>query len=108
MAFEYSYRFTEKAMQDLDEILHYISVDLDNPMAAKSLGKKIFERIDSARCFPESGALVDNEYLADKTVRKMIADNYVIYYKAHHDEKMISVVRIVYGKRNLDEILRLM
>ena len=39
MTFEYSYRFTEKAVQDLDEILHYISVDLDNPMAAKSLGK---------------------------------------------------------------------
>ena len=65
MAFEYSYRFTEKAMQDLDEILHYISVDLGNPIAAKSLGKKIFEKIDGARCFPESGALVDNEYLAD-------------------------------------------
>ena len=106
MAFDYSYRFTEKAVQDLDEILRYISVDLDNPIAAKKLGKKIFEKIDGARCFPEAGALVDNEYLADKAVRKMLADNYVIYYKAQHDEKMISVIRIVYGKRNLDEILR--
>ncbi len=106
MAFDYSYRFTEKAVQDLDEILHYISVELDNPIAAKNLGKKIFDQIDNVRCFPESGALVSNDYLADKTIRKMIVDHYVVYYKAHHEEKMISIVRVVYGKRNLDEILR--
>jgi len=39
-------------------------------------------------------------------VRKLLVDNYIIYYKAHYDEKIISIVRIVYGKRNLDEILR--
>lgn len=108
MAFDYAYRFTEKAVQDLDEILHYIAIDLDNPVAAKSLSRKVFEKIDSARYFPESGSPVENEFLADKTVRKLIVDHYIIYYKAHHDEKMISVIRIVYGKRNLDEILRQM
>ena len=106
MEFEYSYRFTEKAVQDFDEILRYISVDLANPVAAQNLGKKIFEKIDGVRTFPDSGAPVSNEFLSDKAVRKLLADNYIIYYKAHHDEKMISVVRIVYGKRNLDEILR--
>lgn len=30
MEFKYSYRFTEKAAQDFDEILRYISVDLAN------------------------------------------------------------------------------
>ncbi len=106
MAFDYDYRFTEKAAQDLDEILHYITEELDNSIAAKNLGRKIFEKIDTVRCFPESGTPVENEFLADKTVRKLIVDHYIIYYKAHHDEKMISVIRIVYGKRNLDEILR--
>jgi plasmid stabilization system protein ParE len=58
------------------------------------------------RVFPESGAPVDNEFLADKTVRKLSVDNYVIYYKAHYEEKVISIIRIVYAKRNLDEILK--
>lgn len=106
MEFEYSYRFTEKAVQDFDEILRYISVDLANPIAAQNLGKKIFEKIDGVRLFPDSGAPIDNEFLADKTIRKLLVDNYIIYYKAHYEEKIISVVRIVYGKRNLDEILR--
>ena len=108
MAYNYSYRFTEKAAQDFDEILRYISVDLSNPEAAQKLGRKMFEQIDTVRAFPDSGAPVDNEFLPDKTVRKLLVDNYVIYYKAHHEERIISVIRIVYGKRNLDEILRMM
>ena len=108
MAYNFSYRFTEKAEQDLDEILRYISVDLVNPTAAQNLGRKVFEKIDMVRTFPESGAPVDNEFLADKTVRKLSVDNYVIYYKAHYEEQVISIIRIVYGKRNLDEILKTM
>lgn len=108
MECKYSYRFTEKAEQDFDEILQYISVDLVNPTAAQNLGRKVFEKIDIVRAFPDSGALIDNEFLSDKTVRKLSVDNYVIYYKAHYDERIISILRIVYGKRNLDEILKTM
>lgn len=108
MECKYSYRFTEKAEQDFDDILHYISVDLANPTAAQNLGRKMFEQIDMVRAFPDSGAPVDNEFLSDKSVRKLLVDNYIIYYKAHYDEKIISVIRIVYGKRNLDEILKTM
>ena len=95
MECKYSYRFTEKAAQDFDGILRYISVDLVNPTAAQNLGRKVFEKIDLVRAFPDSGAPIDNEFLADKTVRKLSVDNYVIYYKAHYDEKIISILRIV-------------
>ena len=108
MECKYSYRFTEKAEQDFDEILHYIAVDLANTTAAEKLSRKMFEQIDMVRDFPDSGALVENEFLSDKAVRKLSVDNYIIYYKAHYDKKIISIIRIVYGKRNLDEILMTM
>ena len=41
---KYFYRFTEQAIHDFEEILHYISADLENPIAAKNLQRKIFER----------------------------------------------------------------
>lgn len=104
MEYKYSYRFSERAEQDFDEILRYISIDLANPAAAQKLGRKMFEQIDMVRAFPKPVAPVDNEFLSDKAVRKLLVDNYVIYYKAHYDEKIISIIRIVYGKRNLDEI----
>lgn len=108
MECKYSYRFTEKAEQDFDEILRYISVDLANPTAAQNLGRKIFEKIDTVRNFPDSGAAVDNEFLSDKMIRRVPIENYIIYYKAHYEEKIIYILRIVYGKRNLDEILKIM
>ena len=87
MESKYSYRFTKKAEQDLDEILNYISVDLVNPAAAQNLGRKIFEKIDMIRMFSDSGAPVDNEFLSDKTVRKLSVDNYVIYYKTYYEDE---------------------
>lgn len=107
MDFNYSYRFTSKAEQDLDEILHYITYTLCSPLSAKNLAKKIFEHIDSVRMFPESGPVVENEFLtAAITVRKIIVDNYIVYYTVSNSDKTIIIIRIVYGKRNLDEIMR--
>ena len=106
MECKYSYRFTEKAAQDFDEILRYISVDLANPDAAQKFGRRVFEKVDVARSFPDLGAPIDNEFLSDKSVRKLFVDNYTLYYKVHHNEKMLSIVRIIYSKRNLDEILK--
>ena len=57
---KYSYNFTEKAEQDFDEILRYISFDLANPIAAQNLGRKIFEKIDIVRSYPESCAIVES------------------------------------------------
>ena len=108
MECRYSYQFTERAEQDLDEILRYISVDLANPTAAQNLGRKIFEKIETVRFSPEVGSPVMNDFLLDKTVRKMLVDNYIFYYKVKSDEKTIVIIRIVYSKRNLDEILKAM
>lgn len=106
MACEYSYRFAQSAERDLDEILRYISIDLANPVAAQGFGRKVFEKIDMIRTFPDSCELVDNEFLSDKAVRKLLVDNYVLYYKADYSERTIVIIRIVYGKRNLDEVLK--
>jgi len=62
MEFKYSYKFTEKAEKDLDEILKYIKEDLFNPTAATAFFDKIFESIDNIRNFPLSGMLVENDF----------------------------------------------
>ena len=32
--------------------------------------------------------------------------NYIVYYLSDFDEKMTFVLRIIYGRQNMDEILR--
>lgn len=106
MASEYGYRFTEQAETDLSGILQYISEDLSDPSAATALGRKVFEKIDAIRHFLQPGMVVDNPFLTDHDVRRVLIDNYILYYKAVDAEKVVCIIRIVYAKRNLDEIRR--
>lgn len=106
MAVNYSFKFTDKAEEDLNGILQYISDDLSNPTAASVLAQKIFECIDNVKTFPESGLLVDNEFLTDKTIRRVLVDNYSIYYKADDNKKLIYIVRLVYSKRDMSELFK--
>ena len=106
MESKWGYRLTQKADADLDDIVGYIAVELANPKAASDFLDKLQEAIEEARSFPESGSLVINEFVPNTKIRKKLAGNYIMYYMPDFDEKMIFVLRIVYGRRSMDEILR--
>ncbi len=102
---EYKYYFTQKAAKDFEDILNYISVELNNLTAAKELYSEIFKNIEELTRFPDMGRLVENEYLTDKSVRRIIVNNYTVFYKVFDNESKIYILRIVYSKRNLNEII---
>ena len=106
MESKYQYRLSQKTEADLDDIVSYIAVELSNPQAASNFVDKLEKAIDEIRFFPESGFHVNNEFFSNTAVRKHMISNYIMYYLPVAEEKMIYVVRIVYGKRNMDEILR--
>lgn len=106
MACEFGYRLTGKAEADLDSILSYMAVQLANPQAAAAFLEKLQDAISEACSFPESGSLVDNEFLPCKTIRKKQVGNYILYYVPDEKTETIYILRILYGRRNLDEILR--
>ena len=108
MASKFGYRLTKRAESDLDGIVSYITVDLANPQAASDFVDKLQDTIEEARAFPESGSLVHNEFLQIENVRKKLVGNYIMYYLLDIGENIIYILRIVYGKRNLDEILKKM
>ena len=106
MGSKYQYRLSQKAEADLDGIISYIAVELSNPKAASDFMDKVVKVIDETRSFPKSGSHVNNEFLSNTAVQKQMIDNYIMYYLPDLEEKVIYIVRIVYGKRNMDEILR--
>lgn len=63
MASKFGYQLTKRAKSDLDGIVSYIAIDLANPQAASDFVDKLQDNIEEARVFPESGSLVDNEFL---------------------------------------------
>lgn len=106
MASKFGYRLTKRAESDLDGIVLYITVDLANPQAASDFVDKLQNTIEEARAFLESGSFVHNEFLQIENVRKKLVGNYIVYYLLDIGENIIYILRIVYGKRNLDEILK--
>ena len=102
----FPYRFSKKAEADLDEILSYISIELSNPQAASSFLKDLQTVIDSICAIPNMGRIVENEFLPDREVRKSLVGNYILCYLPDTNEKIIYILRILYGRRSLDELVR--
>lgn len=104
MASKFGYQLTKRAESDLDGIVSYMAVELANPQAASDFVDKLKDNIDEARAFPESDSLVDNEFLQVENLRKKLIGNYIMYYLPDMREKIIYILRIVYGKQNITEI----
>ena len=103
MANKYRLKIFPFAREDMESIFAYIAEELKNPTAA--LGQiNAFERAFEDVCaFPESCPLIDNEYVEDKTLRKLVVNNYIAFYRIVDGE--IQVVRVLYGMRNYQGIL---
>jgi len=102
----FPYRFSKKAEADLDEILSYISIELSNPQAASSFLTDLQTVIDSICAIPKMIRIVENEFLPDREVRKSLVGNYILCYLPDTNEKIIYILRILYGRRSLDELVR--
>jgi plasmid stabilization system protein ParE len=49
--------------------------------------------------------VVANEFLPDMDIRKMVVDSYLLYYTMDEGENTIFILRIIYGRRDVNEIL---
>ncbi len=103
---EYHFQLTEHARRDVRETVNYIRNELDNGKAAKTLLGDINKCMEKVCAFPASGALVVNDFLPRMIIRKKVVGNYVLYYMVEKEKKMIWVLRIVYGARNMEAVLK--
>nr|DAI09309.1 MAG TPA: Plasmid stabilization system protein [Caudoviricetes sp.] len=101
----YALKFYPKAKQDLVDIYDYISRELGNPDAAQKLLDAFEKGLVQAREIPFSCPKIVNVPVKNKEIRKLIVENYIIFYLANEQEKQIEVVRILYGMMDYHKIL---
>lgn len=100
---KYQLKIFPMAKLDMEQIFDYIVVRLCNPTAAIrqiNVFEKAFETICT---FPESCPYINNEYVKDKSLCKLIVNNYIAFYRIRDNE--IQVVRVLYGMRNYEALL---
>ena len=101
----YQLEFLPIARQDMTEIASYISQELCNPSAAEKLANDLIQAAGRLVDFPFINAVHQTNKPLRKEYRKLIVKNYIIFYWIDEDEKRVTVARVIYGRRNYDEIL---
>ena len=101
----YIIKFTPIASDDLESIYSYIFNNLSVPIAADNLLYKIENDILRLKDFPYSCSYVIDESLKARGYRRLIIDNYNVFYLVNEMDKRVVVMRILYGAQNYLEIL---
>lgn len=98
-------QFTALAIDDLRGIFNYISFTLENPESAEKIVKRIREKLFDLSHNPEGYPLVSIKKLEEYEVHKIIIGNYISFFRVDNNSKKVIILRIVYGKRNLETMI---
>ena len=101
---QYSVAYAPEARDDLDEIYSYIAFSLQERQVAKNLTERIRKEIRAIPPFIESYPIVDFEPWKNMGIRRMTVKNFNVYYYADKDERIVTVLRIFYGGRDVEHI----
>lgn len=101
----YNIKMTPKAAEDLDNIYKYISEELFAVSSAANILEGIEKGIMGLREFPFSCNYVADEYLRNKGYRKLIVDNYIVFYLIEEEKDQVIIMRVLYGKQKYENLL---
>lgn len=100
---KYKIEYSKDSQADLVRLKRYFKYNLQEPRTAENLISKIKNEIKNLKDNPEKFAIIDDDYIKKLGIRKLIVDNYIVFYRIIDDT--IQIVRIMYGKRNWINLL---
>lgn len=100
---EYRIEYAADVRRDLQEIQHYIAVELRENTVAKKQIARIKKAISTLRTLPKRYGCVEWEPWSSMGMRRMPVDNYIVYYMVK--ENVVQITRIFYGGRNVEDII---
>ncbi|WP_184745465.1 type II toxin-antitoxin system RelE/ParE family toxin [Spirochaeta isovalerica] len=102
---KYSVEVSDTAQSDIKGIVSYINLELKNPLSAKKLAVKFRKSILSLEEMPKRFNLLKDEMLSRNGIRKMAIDNYLAFYIVDDNKKIVSIIRVLYSRRDWEEII---
>lgn len=105
MSDSYKVSYAPEAVNDLKDIYAYIAYELLVPDTARNQVDRIRKEIRSLDFMPTRYALVDWEPWHSLGLHRLLVDNFIVFYLADDASRTVTVIRIVYGGRNLEHIL---
>lgn len=103
---KFEVELTERADRDLRNIFLYIAIDLSSLENAEKQIKRLWDAILSLDELPERYRRYEDEPWYSRGMRVLPIDNFVILYIPYLEEKVVRIVTVMYGGRNISEELK--
>jgi len=103
----YKIRIMKPAQDEMRETYRYIAETLNNPIAAERRLSLIDDAIASLKETPGRFPLVRDDYLASKGYRMIVVKNHLVFFIVREKEKAVSVMRVLYGRRDWMHLLKI-
>ena len=101
----YEVELSEQADSDLRGIFEYISFELQSPENASGQLDRLEEQILNLDTMPERYRKYENEPWKSRGLRVLPVDNYVVLYIPDSDKKVVTILRVMYVGRDIDNQL---
>ena len=96
----YAVKITPYALQQMQEIVRYISATLQSPENATRWLDTIKAELASLSSMPVRIPLTEEEPWHSQGVHKMVVKNILVYFWIDADNLRVWVTAVVYGRRN--------
>jgi toxin ParE1/3/4 len=102
-----SYRIlrTDKAEEQLREIIFYIADDSGNIDIALGYLDKIEAAINRLQEYPESGSVPRYSILKKQGYRVVIVERHLVFYKVNEADKVVIIYAIMDGRREYRNLI---
>ena len=97
---------SEQADADLRGIFEYIAFELQSPVNASGQLDRLEEIIMSLDQMAERFREYENEPWHSRGLRLMPVDNYCVLYIPNKEDAMVTILRVMYGGRDIGAQLK--
>ena len=101
----YKLEFLPIAKKDIDDIVYYITNNLKNRTAAINLFKDFIKGASSILNLPYGLSEYKSKHKLKNIYRCIKIKNYLMFYTINEKEKIITIVRVLYKKMNINSML---
>ena len=103
----YEIEVSQQADSDLRGIFEYIAFELQSPENARGQLDRLEKQILNLDTMPERYQKYEAEPWKSRGLRVLPVDNYMVFYIPNIDTKVVTVLRVMYAGRDIDNQLNL-
>ncbi len=103
---QYNVVYAPLALEDMESIYRYIALHLQAQPTAQKQINRIRQKIADLSIMPTKYAKVDWEPWFSMSIRRMTIDHYLVFYRVEEENELVTVIRILYGGRDIETLVK--